>query len=301
MNGTRGSRRLECAPSVIALIGTETERSDYYVYVWLDPRKPGKYKYGDHKFKYEPFYVGKGLNNRMFAFKREDGSSFLKRKLNNITCPICLKTKENLTEKEAFKEEIKMIALIGRYNLGKGPLTNLTDGGEGGSGHYHTSETKEKISRTVIASLPFSKKKRMRAAKKRRGVPLSPENKLKVSAGLLKIRDHLSEMKKGKPLSKEHRKKISKAMKGRPPTIGRTGIPHTEETKKKITEGLLRYYSQHKSPNKGKHLSEEHKEKIRSATKGRVVWNKGIKYSAEMMESIKNKKGEHYEQYFIGR
>jgi hypothetical protein len=90
-------------------------------------------------------------------------------------------------------------------------------------------------------------------------------------------------------------------MKGRPPTIGRTGIPHTEETKKKITEGLLRYYSQHKSPNKGKHLSEEHKEKIRSATKGRVVWNKGIKYSAEMMESIKNKKGEHYEQYFIGR
>lgn len=33
--------------------------NNYYIYIYLDPRKNGSFKYGSHEFKCEPFYVGK--------------------------------------------------------------------------------------------------------------------------------------------------------------------------------------------------------------------------------------------------
>ena len=36
----------------------------FYNYVYLDPRKPGKYTYSTMSFLFEPIYVGKGTKNR---------------------------------------------------------------------------------------------------------------------------------------------------------------------------------------------------------------------------------------------
>lgn len=82
----------------------------FYVYIYLDPRKPGNYNYLDYNFKFEPFYVGKGTKNRMYDHLHEDEITthniFKLRKIKKIIkdgfIPIILKIKENITEEEAF-------------------------------------------------------------------------------------------------------------------------------------------------------------------------------------------------------
>ena len=49
------------------------KENKYYVYIYLDPRKPGKYYYPnmDVCFLFEPFYVGKGKNKQMYSHLKE--------------------------------------------------------------------------------------------------------------------------------------------------------------------------------------------------------------------------------------
>ena len=60
---------------------------------------------------------------------------------------------EFATRAEAAAREIELIALYGRRDLGRGPLTNLTNGGEYGApgstfnvGRKHSAETRAKLS-----------------------------------------------------------------------------------------------------------------------------------------------------------
>ena len=117
----------------------------FYTYVWLNPLGPGKYKYGEYKFDYEPFNIGKGKGKRAYDFKR-DYNNILKRILKKFSFPIVLFLKEKVIEEEAFAEEIRAIATIGRRNQGKGPLANMTDGGEGQAGRIYicSEETKQR-------------------------------------------------------------------------------------------------------------------------------------------------------------
>ena len=123
----------------------------YYIYVFLDDTKPGEYIYSNFKFEYEPFYVGKGTEDRIIN-SYYDKQTFKSNKIKSIKNRggkiISLKLFENLTNISALEIEKEIIKIIGRRDLNKGPLTNLTDGGDGRLTSPHSEETKLKISKT---------------------------------------------------------------------------------------------------------------------------------------------------------
>lgn len=130
--------------------------NSFYVYVLLDPRKPGKYIYREYSFEYEPFYIGKGhggrVNYHLTNYDLENGVNPHRRnKIKKILKftnkkEIPYKITECSSEEEAFKLEKYFICLIGRKDLGKGPLVNMTDGGEGATGHIVSEKQKRYMS-----------------------------------------------------------------------------------------------------------------------------------------------------------
>lgn len=147
--------------------------NEFYVYCLLDTRKPGNFIYGEYNLKFEPFYVGKGKNDRKdfhFFESRLISNSGNKLK-NNIINKIIRETKSNprieiiknnLTEDQSFGIEKELISIIGRRDLNLGPLSNMTDGGEGHSGSI--SFIKEKN--------PFYGKKHKKESFKRISKPI---------------------------------------------------------------------------------------------------------------------------------
>lgn len=152
------------------------KNSKFYVYIYLDPRKEGEFKYGQYSFNYEPFYVGKGYGKRLIEHLRPSqlkNKTHKNNKINKIINeglePIVLKVISDLVEIEAFKIEIELIKEIGRIDLGSGTLTNKTDGGDGivglikteehrknlsisRTGYKHTDEAKKNISKSLIGN-----------------------------------------------------------------------------------------------------------------------------------------------------
>jgi hypothetical protein len=145
----------------------------YYCYVYLDPRKPGKYQYVCPsgkvlRFRHKPFYVGKGKSGRIDVHLKEAS------RLNNDNhkCriirkiwqaglePIRLSTdKQPVDEAFAFALEIDRIAGIGRKNLANG--TNGGDGNAGNQnhlGHKHSKQALLKMSKAKlgIKRAPFT-------------------------------------------------------------------------------------------------------------------------------------------------
>lgn len=104
----------------------------YYVYVYLNPLVPGKFKYDEFEFDYQPIYVGKGCGDRHIQHLNDAKNKSLKLLIevlkNKNKEPIILKLKENIQSYAAYKLESKLILAIGRSNLGKGPLLNNSGG-----------------------------------------------------------------------------------------------------------------------------------------------------------------------------
>jgi hypothetical protein len=135
------------------------KKNKFYVYVYLDPRKPGEFIYDEYKFNYEPFYVGKGKGYRMNKhlsevkcgiYKKDHKHNKIKKILEMGLFPIILKIKKNLSENNALKIEKNVIKLIGRSDNKLGPLANTTDGGDGISGYKMVDDILKKRRRVVL-------------------------------------------------------------------------------------------------------------------------------------------------------
>lgn len=111
----------------------------------------------DHSYLYvlcrpdgQPFYIGKGKGDRVLHHEREALGPGRSHKLNVIRSVVAkggairyrlLGRFEH--EAVCLAREIEEIRQVGRHDLGTGPLTNLTAGGEGASGL--SEETRRRI------------------------------------------------------------------------------------------------------------------------------------------------------------
>lgn len=206
---------------------------DFYVYVYLDPRKEGCFKYGkdgEFEFDYEPFYVGKGKGKRKDCHIREcnirqDRNKYKNNKINKLKrlglLPIVIVIKDKMEESGAFQLEKDIIKAIGRVDKKLGPLTNMTDGGEGASGAILSEERKEKL------------------RQKHLGMKASEETRKKMSN---------FQLQRYKNMSEEEKKKYSDKMKSM----------WTNEMK----DDRRNMYIGDKNPNFGNKWSSEQKKKL---------------------------------------
>lgn len=158
-------------------------KNEFYTYAWL--RADGT-----------PYYIGKGRDRRAYSCSGKPCKMPLDK--NRI-----LILKRNLTEEEAFKHEIYMIAVFGRKDNGTGTLRNKSDGGQGKTGYIHTEETKNKISEKVRGE----------------------NHPLYGTSPSLETREKMSIKLKGRVLKKETRERMS---------ASRVGKSHTKENREKM-------------------------------------------------------------------
>ena len=129
----------------------------------------------------EIFYIGKGQGERhLHTFNRKNPHWQRTVKKYGFTSEILANWE---TEAEAFEHEKLLIACFKDIGI---KLTNMTDGGEGGSGRVWSDELKAKVSKSLT------------------GIKRSAETKNKISAAV-----------KGRIVSEATRKKMSDSAKRR--------------------------------------------------------------------------------------
>lgn len=220
-------------------------KNGYYTYAWLREDKT-------------PYYVGKGIRNRAYCPHRR-GDTYMSPPPRNRV----LFLKKNLTEFDAYKHENYIISILGLKSEG-GILINMSYGGEGSSGRVLSEETKEKI------------------RQKNKNKKLTKEQKELISKQVSQRRwwnngeidKHTIECPgDGWILGRLYSRKLSDEEIENIRKIN-TGKYVSEETRQKQSE-----------KRRGKKLTDEHKKKIREASKklglkppsskGKKWWNNG--------------------------
>lgn len=216
---------------------------DYYVYVYLDPTKPGNYSYGEFVFEFEPFYIGKGRKHRsrihLLKVKRGNYKNLpkyhvIKKILDKGLEPIIIKYSEGLIEKNSFDIEMYMIGKIGRKDLNNGPLRNLSNGGEGNGDRKFTEEHRINLSLSRKGKVSDKQKdhlksihEKMKGNKRTLGFKFSAESKKKLAEShykpVLQIGDNneiLNEFKSIKDAEEYIGVPIKKVLRGEGKTAG---------------------------------------------------------------------------------
>lgn len=123
------------------------DQERFYFYFLCDPRKPGVHTYGQCSLPFEPYYCGKGIENRVYSKKNKK----VQDKTNKIRSLGLEPHYINIgpfDEDSAFNLEEYYVALIGRDDLKTGPLFNLQEGGKGGKAP--SLESRKKMSDSHI-------------------------------------------------------------------------------------------------------------------------------------------------------
>ena len=214
-----------------------TAKKDFYIYALF------RHDSG------EPFYIGKGRGTRIIITMYSSSSTnrhktriIDRAKKSGRECASVI-LQSGLSEDVAHLYERAWIAALGRRDQGRGPLVNLTDGGEGASGAVNgpcTDETKAKIRAKNKGKKPspqciaagivanYGKKQSDETKQKRRdalsGRKRPPDVAAKIAAAnrarnaLLKGTKQSPELiakrsasLRGRNLTEEHRRKISLA------------------------------------------------------------------------------------------
>ena len=242
------------------------DKNVFYVYVYLNPLIKGKFEYDNIKFDYEPFYVGKGKNNRYkyhlydkkLKTKNSKNKLINEIKINNLQ-PLVLKIYENLNEIDAYEKEKEIIGKIGCIIYNNGPLTNLTRGGDGIYSAIISEKTRKKCSvagkrngrkgKTNVEYFGLEKAnelKRKNSLNKKGKTydilygyeksKIIRNKQSKSQKGVKKITEEgkqiLREYHKNKNVSIETRNKITKSLIGNKRNLNKK---HTQKTKNKIS------------------------------------------------------------------
>src|SRR5208337_4297567 len=127
----------------------------FYTYLWLRERwsHDGRFPPGS------PYYIGKGKGDRAY-----DTSQHRVAPPNNHQYILIQEFPDEIS---ALEGEKWLIAIYGRVDNGTGCLINLTDGGEGLSGHTFSTDHRSKIAATKKDKkrTPFSQEWRANISK----------------------------------------------------------------------------------------------------------------------------------------
>jgi hypothetical protein len=230
--------------------------SNFYVYIYLDPRKPGPYKYGEYEFTHEPFYVGEGKGSRMYDHLKGKSNTYKSNKIQKILSlelqPIILKVFDNLVSKlQSRLVETFLIKIIGRKDLGKGPLLNQKY--EEGVDQEVSNLTRIKIG-IVSKGRKQSEQTIIKRVEKNKGKTRTPEQRNNISKALM-----------GHVLTQETKKKIGEANKN----------SNKERLTGKTYEELY-----------GNERAEKIKKQLSDSQKGRISWCKGKKLTDDHRKNI---------------